>query len=216
MKKKRDSEENRKLSPAEERRLERFNKTAEELRGQGYELREITVGIIKANLFALVLTVPVFITGIALFFLKNRGADITNFTIKGYIVFIAVLAVLIVVHELIHGLTWGASAGMRNIEFGFMKEYLTPYCCCTAPLSKGVYILGALMPLVLLGIVPAVWAVFCGSLPMLLTGLIMTVSAAGDIMVAAKLMGFKSGGQEVLYYDHPTKAGGVVFLRERA
>ena len=213
MKKKNDMEENRVLSPAEEARLESFKQAEAELKARGYVSEELTVGIGWANVFAILLAIPVLIVGLVLFFLYNKGREFTQVTLSGYIILILVLLALIVVHELLHGVTWAAFAGWKNIQFGFMKQFLTPYCCCTAPLKKGPYILGALMPLVVLGIIPTVAGILWGSLAMLFMGVIMISSAAGDILVAAKLLRYKSGSDEVLYYDHPTKAGGVVFRR---
>ena len=66
----------------------------------------------------------------------------------------------IVVHELIHGLTWAyfAKKGFKSIRFGVFWEMLTPYCHCSEPLTVRQYCIGALMPLVVLGIIPLVLA----------------------------------------------------------
>jgi hypothetical protein len=98
-----------------------------------------------------------------------------------------------------------------DVEFGFMKEYLTPYCTCKCPLSKGKYIIGALMPLIILGIIPMAVGIAAGSMLLLLIGIIMVLSAGGDIMIVMNIMKYKSRSEDVLYLDHPTQAGGVIF-----
>ena len=125
------------------------------------------------------------------------------------------MLVLIVVHELIHGLVWSffAERGFKDIEFGFMVKYLTPYCTCGVPLSKGQYIAGALAPLVLLGVVPMIWGILAGSFPVLLVGIIMADSAAGDIQIVWQILRYKSCSSDVVYIDHPTQGGGVIFER---
>ena len=125
------------------------------------------------------------------------------------------MLVLIVVHELIHGLVWSifAERGFKDIEFGFMVKYLTPYCTCGVPLSKGQYIAGALAPLVLLGIVPMIWGILAGSFPVLLVGIIMADSAAGDIQIVWQILRYRSGSSDVVYIDHPTQGGGVICER---
>ncbi|MBO4330619.1 MAG: hypothetical protein J5827_00930, partial [Oscillospiraceae bacterium] len=61
-------EKNRELSPAEKLRLERFEATAAELAEQGYRMTELTVGIVKANVYALLAAIPVVMIGMLLFF----------------------------------------------------------------------------------------------------------------------------------------------------
>lgn len=205
-------EKRRKLSPAEERRLRSFEELSETMIGQGYRRVELTVGIVKANGFAVVLLIPLLIVGIGLFLLKNhafgRGLGAMN-----PLLFLVLLFALIVIHELIHGLSWAVFARhhWRDIEFGFMKQYLTPYCTCRVPLSKGQYIFGALMPLILLGILPMIAGILAGSMGVLLLGIIMADAAAGDILIVWKILRYKTNGADVVYIDHPTQAGGVIF-----
>ena len=92
-----------------------------------------------------------------------------------------------------------------------MKQYLTPYCTCLVPLSRGQYIFGALMPMIVLGILPMIVGILTGSMPVLFMGIIMTVSAAGDIMIVWRLLTYRSQAETVVYIDHPTQAGGVIF-----
>ena len=81
------------------------------------------------------------------------------------IIFFLGLIVAIVVHELIHGLTWATFAprGLRSIKFGIMKKYLNPYCHCSDPLPRNGYVLGCLMPGIATGLIPAIVALAIGS-----------------------------------------------------
>ena len=58
--------------------------------------------------------------------------------LEGLWMFLIVFMILIVVHELIHGFTWGmfAQSKLKAISFGFIWQYLTPYCTCKEPLKK--------------------------------------------------------------------------------
>ncbi|MBR0442159.1 MAG: DUF3267 domain-containing protein [Firmicutes bacterium] len=204
----------RELTEAERRRLERFEALAEKMKAEGYRRTDLTISIVAANVFALVLFVPLFIGGMTLFIMKNSAGGIDMGPSSVFGIMIAML-VLIVVHELIHGLVWSffAERGFKDIEFGFMVKYLTPYCTCGVPLSKGQYIAGALAPLVFLGIVPMIWGILAGSFPVLLVGIIMADSAAGDIQIVWQILRYKSGSIDVVYIDHPTQGGGVIFER---
>ncbi len=207
------NEKNRKLTPAEKRRLAAYEVISQELEGQGYRRTELTVGIVKANIFAMIMGIPVAVIGFILFLAVNWGRDIRWMSGNMMLLIVLAMLVLIVVHELIHGITWALFADHHfgDIEFGFMKEYLTPYCTCKCPLTKGKYIIGALMPLLILGLLPMAVGIGSGSFFWLLLGIIMTVSAGGDIMIVMMIMKYKSQAEDILYLDHPTQAGGVLF-----
>ncbi len=207
-----EKEKKRRLSEKEKKRKEEFDQLCDEMEERGYQKKELLVSVTKANIYACIMAFPVFGIGFYLFY-KHNG--ISAFGLSGYwSIFLTVtMLVLIVVHELIHGITWSifSKNHFRDIDFGIMKEYMTPYCVCKAPLEKGPYLLGCLMPLILLGILPSIVAIFSGSFFLLLNGLIMIISAGGDIMIAAKLLAHKTDKKELLCLDHPTLAGLVVF-----
>lgn len=207
-----EKEKSRELTPAEEKRLLRFEELSDRLIGQGYRRVELTVSIVKANIFAVVLLIPLLIAGGGLFFLRNHSMS-GGLGKMNPLLFAALFFAMIVVHELIHGLSWSLFAENRwkDIEFGFMKQYLTPYCTCGVPLKKGAYIFGALMPLVLLGILPMIVGILADNLGLLLLGVILADAAAGDILIVWKILRYRSEAGTVVYIDHPTQAGGVIF-----
>lgn len=208
------SEETRKLSAKEQKRQNVFNETCERLIREGYRKTNLTIGIVKANIIVLLLAIPVIAIGVLLFTLKNP-MSLLRPTPQGSILFVVLFVVLIVVHELIHGITWSVFAEnhFKDIDFGFMKELLTPYCTCSTPLRKSHYIMGALMPCIVLGIIPAAIGILLGSSLLFWTGIVMTLSAGGDIMIVCKVLAFKKQpeSKEILIYDHPTQAGSVIF-----
>ena len=208
-------EQNRKLTEAEKRRMDRFEKMSADLEARGYKRCELTVGVVRANVLTIVLGLPICFLGLAIFFLVNRGRDLDlGFTIN-FLPLAVLLLVLTVVHELIHGITWSffAEHHWADIEFGFIKEYLTPYCTAKNPLPLGGYILGGLMPMIVLGIVPTVWAIATGNFSLLIVGLAMTLGGGGDLMIVLMLLRHKSDAREKLILDHPTQAGSVIFER---
>ena len=211
-----NEEKTRKLSAKEQRRLNVFEETCEKLTQEGYKKTDLTISIVKANLFVFLLAIPVVAIGVLLFAWKNSLSLLTP-SPQGSLIFVVLFIVLIVAHELIHGLTWSlyAEHHFKDIEFGFMKEYLTPYCTCTTPLLKSHYIMGALMPCLVLGILPTAIGILLGSHFLFWTGIVMILSAGGDIMIVMKLLAYKSqsGAKEILIYDHPTQAGSVIFER---
>ncbi len=207
-----NSNKNKDLSEAEQKRLERFNRISEDMLQQGYTRHDLTINIGKANVFAVLLLIPLFVIGYGLYYLVNHRLNIGGINILFF--FIAYL-LLIVAHELIHGLFWSLFTPhhFKDVAFGVLKSSMTPYCTCLVPLKKSEYIIGTVMPLVILGIIPMIAGIAADNTNLLFLGIVMADSAAGDIMIINKLLGYKSSADEITYMDHPTEAGGVVFER---
>lgn len=70
------------------------------------------------------------------------------------------------------------------------------------------YLIGAIMPLVLLGIVPGVISWFTGNIYLTLFGTVFTVSAIGDLLVVHLLKNFS---KDTYIQDHPKEAGFYVY-----
>ncbi|MBO4752035.1 MAG: DUF3267 domain-containing protein [Bacteroidales bacterium] len=123
--------------------------------------------------------------------------------------FVAIV-VGIVVHELIHGLTWMAVTrqSFKHLSFGTMSGAV--YCHIDVPMKKRPYIIGAVMPLLLLGVIPTVVSMVVGSTFWLVFGVIFIVCAIGDIMI---MWIIRREPSDTLIYDHPTEAGCVVYRR---
>ena len=91
---------------------------------------------------------------------------------------------------------------------------MTPYCTCLVSLKKGQHIFGTAMPLIVLGILSMIVGLFAGNASVLMLGIIMASSAAGDILIIRNMLGYKSGAREIVYMDHPTEVGVVASERQ--
>ncbi len=207
------------LSPAEERRQANFEKIAAGLEEKGYKRNDLTIGIIKANVLTFLISLPIIIVAFILFFILNPDFGVRNSIVASnpltLLVFVILLFPLIALHEFIHGLTWSlfCENGFKDIEFGVKWKLLTPYCVCKTPLKKGNYILGALMPLIVLGLIPSLLAMAIGSMDIFLLGLVMILSAGGDMLIVLMLLKYKAASRDVIIFDHPSQAGSIVFER---
>ncbi len=199
--------DSRELTKKERLRVEKVGRIIAHKEAEGYKQTNITISIVKANAVAGIACVIGAILSVALY---NIIYD--NFILNYDWKFVLFLLLSFVIHELIHGLFWGVFASEHNksIEFGFIVKMLTPYCTCLEPLKRGQYLIGCIMPGVILGLFPYVTAYIIGSTSMLFYGLIMLVGAAGDAMIATKLLRFKSEAEDVIYMDHPTEGGLIV------
>ncbi len=195
-----------------------------ELNLENYRQEKLTINLVKANVYALLILIPIFLVyGLPFYFLWHQDNSVAGFiqTIKttgmagvsGYIgSMFLIMLVGIVLHELIHGITWAqfAKNGYKSISYGVLWEVLTPYCHCSEPLKVKHYLTGAIMPAVLLGFIPAAVAISTNNILMLLFGGYFTMAAIGDFMIIYLL---RNEGMEALVQDHPSEAGCFVYRK---
>ncbi|UPZ34634.1 DUF3267 domain-containing protein [Sphingobacterium sp. PCS056] len=120
----------------------------------------------------------------------------------------------IVLHELLHGLTWVLCSnigGFKSIKFGIIKETLTPYCHCKAPLKRNSYILGIIMPAIVLGLVPILIGLSIGNILIYFFGYIFILVAMGDFMITYYLL--KHVSKSCSVQDHHSKIGFFIFKK---
>jgi len=204
--------EERKLTKAELIRKEEFDKLTARLIEEGYKPNHITMSTLAGNIYAILAAMPVAVPLLLLFWgiWNEVSLNLAEFWIAYLLFFI-----LVVGHELIHGITWSifAKNGWKSISFGFILKYLTPYCHCSEPMKKKHIIIGALMPTILLGIVPSIIAICTGSALLMLVAIFMIYGGGADLLITYKMLRYKSKGKEVLFIDHPYELGTAVFER---
>lgn len=209
------AKEDHKLSKAELRRKAVFEVVKAGLEEDGYQTTELTMSTFAANVFAVLAAVPPIAILITVFRIMNPEARGLSGEIKDVLLFFGSFMILVVVHELIHGITWGlcAKSKFKSIEFGVIWEYVTPYCTCSEPLKKRQMILGALMPTILLGVLPGIVACFVGSTDLAYMAGAMILGGGADIMIVGKILRHKTG-KTALFHDHPYKVGTIVFEKD--
>ena len=205
----------RKITEAEKKRAERFNEKAAILKSQGYEESVHTMDIVKANILAMLIMLP-FVAVIAVPYLimhgiPQRGAFSTYLLYLSLFIFLSMAEMAL--HEGIHGLTWGLLSpdGFSTIEFGLIKEYMTPYCYCGTPLTKGQYILGSMMPTLVLGFIQGVVAVITGNFLILVLSVFLMIGGGGDFLIDWLLIRYKKKKETLILMDHPTELGFAAF-----
>lgn len=191
---------------------------------KGYKKEKLTIDLVKANVLGIVSILPIaLILGLPYYLLWSE-----QFTFNGFreylvgmepgilgngalIVFVAMIGG-IAVHELIHGITWAlyAKKGFKSIKFGILWKMLTPYCHCKEPLRVKNYIIGAIMPGIIVGIAPAIIAMITGNLALLIFGIFFTMAASGDVMIINLL---KNENRNDFVLDHPSEAGCYIFRK---
>jgi hypothetical protein len=110
----------------------------------------------------------------------------------------------ILLHEGLHGLIWAIPFNWKHIRFGFSVKLMAPYTNCTVPLKKWHYFAGGMGPAVLMGILPAFYALFTGKVQVLFWGILYTWTAAGDFISCWYVM---KENKSAYILDHPEELG---------
>lgn len=204
----------RKLSRREQARLEDFQRLSGQMRQQGYRRVDLVVDVVQANVMAVVVMLPFLAAAAVLFFALNPVGEV-YIPFSGMALWLLAFLVLVVLHEAIHGLTWGLMAphGFKAIAFGVIWQMLTPYCTCNDGLKRWQYLLGGLMPTLILGFGLAGLATAQGSLWLFSLAEVMILGGGGDFLVVFKMLRHPQKDGAV-YYDHPYECGLVVFEPE--
>src|SRR5690606_25530349 len=121
-----------------------------------------------------------------------------------------VFAAGVLAHEALHALAWRLAGRVpaETVRLGFQWKTLTPYAHCAVPMAAGPYRIGAAVPGVVLGVLPALLGLATGSGALFLFGLLFTLAAGGDALILWLLRDVPA---DRLVADHPERAGCYVY-----
>jgi len=111
------------------------------------------------------------------------------------IVFLVTTPILLIIaHEGIHAF-FGAlfsDNGFKSIKLGIMgaKGYYSPYCHCKEALKVWQFSIVIMMPTIVLGFVPVIIGLTLGGGILVVVGVFMISSGAGDIVYVIKMLKF--------------------------
>lgn len=204
----------RKLTEKELKRKKHFDNLSAAMQAEGYVKKDLTISVLKANIGALFVMLPFMAAAAWAFFCVN-SIGTWSLSFISSLLLLPALLLLIVLHELIHGITWGlfAENHFRSIEFGVIWSALTPYCTCSEPMNKRQYMLGGAMPTIVLGGGTALIACLTGQIFWLFISELMILSGGGDFLIILKMFMYRPAGKETVFVDHPYECGVAVFER---
>lgn len=104
------------------------------------------------------------------------------------VLFLGILFIGVGLYVLIGAITLACYAenGWKSVEFGF-KKLLSPYCRCIEPLNVRHFMMSTSMPVIILGIIPAIVSLCIGSVVLLVWAILFITSGWGDIYITFKL-----------------------------
>ena len=168
---------------------------------------DLSVPILKLPVWVWILSVALLILPLGFYarFHPLSWGDMFNFETVVWLI------VLVIVHEGVHAIAWKTSSGLpwSQFSFGIDKKSLSPYCHANAPMDVRAYRIGGAAPLLLVGIVPLIYAILAASSMWALLSAVMISAAVGDIFVLWSLRNVPDGA---LCLDHPSQAGCIIYL----
>ena len=167
-----------------------------------------SVPLDRLGLYAVLAALP-FVALIVVAFMMLWGRETIVRAFSSYMTnleFGAWMIVGVLLHELIHGLTWAGLSRLpwRTIRFGFDAKTFTPFAHSPIPLRANVYRWGAVMPLLVLGLVPTAIGIATGHARLMAFGAFFTLAAGGDVAILWMIRDISSSA---LVLDHPTRGG---------
>lgn len=190
---------------------EDFERMKADLLEKGYQEKDVTITSGKAMVLGALYGLPfVIVFGLWYrFFLIERAYLLEVSGIAFYVLFIAIIAVSVVIHELLHGIGWAVASGKGWNAVRFNINAMMPSCACKAVLKKRAYLAGVLAPFTVLGGGSVLFIFIYPGTVSLLTMIVNFISAGADLMIAFQVLKERDG----FIADHPTEAGYIAFYR---
>jgi len=171
---------------------------------------DLSISMAKANLYSIIFILPIFLLASLYFGVWGKNSIVGAFSATNifslYIKSLFLIFAGIVIHELIHGFAWMyfSKKSFKTIKFGINWKVLSPYAHCTEPMDVRAYRLGAMMPGLVVGVMPYLFGLLYGNVWIVLFGLFFTFAASGDAIILWTIRKVDKGK---LVEDHPNRAG---------
>ena len=176
--------------------------------GPDNPVQDRSVSMLTANLLVLLSTGPL-VAALGLAFAARWGrAALAQGVWSLLEPSVLLLTVLpgIFVHELLHALGWAISAGrpLSAIRIGVNWRGVSPYAHLKEPMPVESYRIGAVLPALVMGLLPAAVAIALGKPLLMAWSLFFLFTAGGDFVVLWLIRDVEAGR---LVRDHPRRAG---------
>lgn len=165
--------------------------------------RDLSISMAWANVLVMFISLPVVPLQFAIFILLH-GMEALEPTWNS-VALILVVLLGVVIHELIHGISWVilGHKPFSAIQFGFQWKTFTPYAHLKEPIDVNAYRLGGFLPEFIPGILAYILSLVFSDGNLFWFSLVHTSAAGGDWLIRKV-----QAGTQV--EDHPTHAGRYV------
>ncbi len=172
------------------------------------ESNDATMSVVRANVIGLGWLPLAALLALGPFVLLRGGAPLAaGLPGRGVLpIVILIIVASILAHESLHALGFllFGRVPRSSVRLGFHRRTLTPFAACNTAVTAGAYRKAALLPAVVLGVVPSILGVIVGSPALTLWGWVMLALAGGDL---AAVWAIRRVPGESLVLDHPSRVG---------
>lgn len=173
----------------------------------GWQSYTYTMTGIQANLWGILAALPFLLLtgGLYRAFLIKRAVLLGNIPI----VLAVILLVSLPLHEGLHGLGWKLAGKTGKGEILFFISQGMPMCTCRKALPVGQYLMGILLPFLMLGMGSILLLIIYPGTFFVLTAFVNLTISGADLVIAGMLL--QSGS--TLAVDCPDQAGFIGWRR---
>lgn len=188
-----------------------FQHLQDDLNSVGYLKKDMILSSSRTMIVGTLYALPlVIIFGFVYRFLLLDHARLLEMNgLSFYIMFLAIIIVSVIIHECLHGLGWALFSGKSWSSIRFNFHAMMPSCACRIPLSREKYLIGVLLPVIVLGGSSVVFMFVHPGTVSVLTMIVNIILSGADIMIATSVIKEKGA----LIVDHPIEAGYVAFIK---
>jgi hypothetical protein len=187
--------------------MEKYNQFLPE----NYQQNEIKPNGIIANILAVVILV-ILVPLLGFFYYRIWGTFGVQFIdipimqrIANSLIIISILFAFLLVHEMIHGIYWSK---YTEVKINVILRSLYRGCYCKEPIKIKTYIIGLIMPMLILGIIPLIIGILVGNIIVFGFG-ILFIAVGADDFLAMYLLRKEDKGNWVK--DMDTTIGFIVY-----
>jgi hypothetical protein len=169
----------------------------------------VTISMIKVNILVLIASIGMMAVALYIHVLLFGNAVLTV-TLPGFLLFLTVMFIFIVLHEAIHliGFRYIGGVPKRELDWGFNWKMMVAYAHVKRPITVKQMKKVLLLPFVPTGLLPFLAGISINAVPLTIMGVILTAGCFGDFVLYRKLLKFP---EHALVLDRPAKPGFTVY-----
>ncbi|MBT2689685.1 DUF3267 domain-containing protein [Bacillus sp. ISL-47] len=169
----------------------------------------VSISMVKLQIYLTIATVVLIFGVLFLHALLYREGAI-NFHFTGFLLFIAGMMVMIILHEAIHlaGFRYIGGVPWNEMTWGVNLKLGVAYAHAKQPITVQQMKRVLLLPFIPTGVLPLVLGIVLNMPALSILGALLTTGCLGDLVLYQKLLRFSN---DALVMDHPTKPQFTVY-----
>jgi hypothetical protein len=169
----------------------------------------VSISMMKLQIYLFIATI-VMIFGVLFLHAALYSEGAINFNLAGFLLFLAGMIVIIILHEAIHlaGFRYIGGVPWKEMSWGVNLKLGVAYAHAKRPVTVHQMKKVLLLPFIPTGLLPIVLGIAMNLPSLSILGALLTAGCFGDLVLYQKLLRFSN---DSLVIDHPTKPQFTVY-----